>query len=99
METKWLDDCPNIFKPVYYRRYVDDTFLLFTDESHVAKFQEYLNNKHPNIKFTYEIEENQTLPFLDCLITKMDNTFDTSIQKKYVFWSGNEFLQFHSIYL
>ena len=35
METKWLDDCPLEFKPVYYRRYVDDSFLLFNDISHV----------------------------------------------------------------
>ena len=28
METKWLDDCPNHFKPMYYRRYVDDTFFI-----------------------------------------------------------------------
>lgn len=85
METKWLDDCPTEFKPVYYRRYVDDTFLLFNDKSHVVKFQNYLNNKHSNIKFTYETEENQTLPFLDCLITKRNNKFDTSVFRKSTF--------------
>ena len=25
----WLDSCPSEFKPVIYRRYVDDSFLLF----------------------------------------------------------------------
>ena len=28
-EQQWLDDCPVDFKPAFYRRYVDDTFLLF----------------------------------------------------------------------
>ena len=28
-EEKWLDNCPLEFKPIMYRRYVDDTFLLF----------------------------------------------------------------------
>ena len=25
----WLNDCPDEFKPVYYKRYVDDLFVLF----------------------------------------------------------------------
>ena len=29
MEKKWLQDCPDSFKPVLYRRYVDDTFFTF----------------------------------------------------------------------
>ena len=28
-EQIWLNDCPNEFKPVYYKRYVDDIFVLF----------------------------------------------------------------------
>ena len=28
-EQIWLENCPVEFKPVVYRRYVDDTFLLF----------------------------------------------------------------------
>ena len=27
-EKKWLEQCPEEFKPVYYRRYVDDIFVL-----------------------------------------------------------------------
>ena len=27
-EEKWLADCPSEFKPAYYRRYVDDIFIL-----------------------------------------------------------------------
>ena len=34
-ETNWLNNCPLHFKPKLYRRYVDDTFLLFSDPSHI----------------------------------------------------------------
>ena len=57
-EKIWLSQCPPQFKPVFYRRYMDDTFLLFTDPSHILPFLDYLNSQHPNIKFTCEIEQN-----------------------------------------
>ena len=28
-ESNWLEDYPKHFKPVYYKRYVDDVFVLF----------------------------------------------------------------------
>ena len=37
-QINWLSNCPSNFKPVFYRRYVDDTFVLFTDKSHAAQF-------------------------------------------------------------
>ena len=37
-ERQWLDNCPVQFKPLYYRRYVDDTFLIFKDRAHVELF-------------------------------------------------------------
>ena len=53
-ESKWLQDCPNDFKPVFYRHYVDDIFALFSSPDHADKFKEYLSSKHPNINFTIE---------------------------------------------
>ena len=52
-EQIWLNDCPEDFKSVYYRRYVDDIFALFRSPGHLEKFTNYLNSKHKNIKFTY----------------------------------------------
>ena len=43
MEKRWLQECPIDFKPVLYRRYVDDTFLLFKSDSHFDLFLNYLN--------------------------------------------------------
>jgi hypothetical protein len=63
-EKSWLADCPSVFKPIFYRRYVDDCFLIFTLHGHVTPFLSYLNSKHPNIQFTHELERNSCLPFL-----------------------------------
>ena len=84
-ETIWLNDCPEDFKPVYYRRYVDDIFALFRSPDHLEKFTSYLNSKHKNIKFTYEKESNDSLPFLDILISRSENGFKTSVYHKPTF--------------
>ena len=60
-EEIWLKNFPCEFKPVVYKRYVDDTFLLFLSKDHIEKFRCYLNCQHPNIKFTSEIEENNSI--------------------------------------
>ena len=73
------------FKPLFYRRYVDDTFLIFRDSSHVDLFLNYLNSKHPNIKFTSEVEQNSALSFLDILITRRGGSFNTSVFRKSTF--------------
>ena len=51
-EQIWLDECTLEFKPKFYRRYVDDIFILISNIEHVDKFKEYLNCKHRNINFT-----------------------------------------------
>ena len=81
-EKIWLHNCPIDFKPIFYRRYVDDTFLLFKDHSHIPKFLTYLNRQHNNIKFTYEIEEDNSISFLDVRILKSNNEFLTQSYTK-----------------
>ena len=53
-EQIWLNECPDEFKPAYYRRYVDNIFVLFRSPDHLEKFKNYLNSKHRNIRFTCE---------------------------------------------
>ena len=84
-EKRWLRNCPDEFKPINYIRYVDDTFVLFWDESHVDKFQNYLNEQHQNIKFTVEKEHDNVLPFLDVLVTRTDTEFVTGTYRKPTF--------------
>ena len=45
-ETKWLNDCPDKFKSVFYKIYVDDIFVLFKRPEHVKPFVDYMNSKH-----------------------------------------------------
>ena len=87
-EKKWLDECPDDFKPLLYKRYVDDTFLIFKQNEHVRQFLDYLNSKHPNINFTSECETANKLSFLDIDITKNFNasvSFVFSIFRKKTF--------------
>ena len=65
IEQKRLQQCPKHFKLIFYSRYVDDTFVLFSDKFHAAQFLQYLNNQHNNINFTMECEMDDQLPFLD----------------------------------
>ena len=44
------NDCLEKFKPVFYKRYVDDIFVLFKRPEHVKPFVDYMNSKHKNIK-------------------------------------------------
>ena len=47
-ENIWSENCPTQFKLVVYRRYADNTFLLFRSTGHVEKFKMYLNKKQKN---------------------------------------------------
>ena len=84
-ENIWLENCPHHFKPIFYRRFVDDTFLLFRSKDLVEKFRNYLNKQHKSIKFTSEIEENGSLSFLDIKISCENNKFVTSVYCKPTF--------------
>ena len=81
-ENTWLADCPVEFRPIKYNRYVDDCFLVFKCKSHTDKFLEYLNNKHRNISFTVEQEQNKQLPFLDIMITRDGDRLITDVYRK-----------------
>ena len=84
-ENIWLENCPSYFKPIVYRRFVDDIFLLSWSKDHVEKFRNYLNKQHKNIKFTSEIEENGSLSFLDIKISRENNKFVASVYRKPTF--------------
>lgn len=86
-ELRWLENCPVEFKPILYRRYVDDIFLLFENEHQHDQFKEYMNSRHPNMKFTDEKESDNVMPFLDILVIRDTNlnTFSTSVYRKETF--------------
>ena len=84
-ENIWLENCPSYFKPIVYRRFVDDTFLLFRSKDHVEKFRNYPNKLHKNTKFTSKIEEKCSLSFLGITMSGENNKFVASIYRKPIF--------------
>ena len=84
-KKEWLDNCPSHFKPIVYRRYVDDIFVLFSSKEHLQPFVDYMNKQHRCIKFTSETEKNNTFSFLDINITRQNNQFKTSVYRKSTF--------------
>ena len=59
--------------------------LSFSKEVIRKKFQGYLNCQHPNIKIKSEIEENNSILFLDIKIRRVNNSFSTNIYRKVTF--------------
>ena len=64
---------------------MDDTFLIFNSPDDVKKFYNYINSRHANMNFTFEIENNNCLPFLDILISRENNRFNTTVYRKPTF--------------
>ena len=84
-ETKWLNDCPEKFKPVLYKRYVDDLFVLFKRPEHVKPFVDYMNSKHKNINFSFETEKGEEMLFLDVNVFHENGKFVTKVYRKETF--------------
>ena len=68
-EKEWLYDCPIHFKPVIYKTYVDDIFVLFSSKEHLQLFLDYMNKQQKCLKFTSEAEYDNSFSFLDIKIT------------------------------
>ena len=60
--------------PKVFKRYVDDIFVMFHCQSHLKDFVNYMNTKHPNIKFTSGFK-----------ITRRNNQLVTSVFRKATF--------------
>ena len=51
------------FKPVLYRRYVDDIFVLFESAEHLLRFCNYFITCHPNMSFSFEQDKMESCHF------------------------------------
>ncbi|CAF3533244.1 unnamed protein product [Rotaria socialis] len=68
---------------VYWKRYVDDTFVLLNSQFTTKHVCAELSKCHPSIQFTSEEEDpvTRTLPFLDVLVRRKPGAdFHTAIQ-------------------
>ena len=93
-EMKWLEQCPNEFKLVFYRRYVDDVFVLFESAEHLSKSHAYLTTCHPIMFFSFEQEINGKLTFLDIEACRQQGKFVRTVYGKPTF--SGEYTSFDS---
>ena len=80
-----MNKCPIEFKPSFYKKYVDDIFVLFESPESVQSFCEYMSSKHQNINFTVEQENIGSLSFLDVKNLSKNGKFVTSVYRKPTF--------------
>ena len=61
--------------------------LMFPSRDHVKKLGDYMNKKHPNIRFKFEIEDQNSFPFWDMKIIRNNEkkAFETSVYRKSAF--------------
>ena len=84
-EATWIDECPLSYAPVFFARYVDDIFVLLRSKEHTARLAEYLSSMHANIRFTYEEESDNVLPFLDVNVYRDADKFASTVHRKVTF--------------
>ena len=59
-EKECLDNCPIRFKPVIYKRYVYDIFVLISSKEHLQIFVDYMSKQHKCLKFISEAENDNS---------------------------------------
>ena len=66
----------------FWRRYANDTFTVVKEES-ITFVLEQLDSYHPNLQFTFELENVGKLSFLDILVIRQSNNkFQTPVYRK-----------------
>lgn len=82
IEDRALSSGPSIIK--IWKRYVDDVYAVVRGgQREVEQYLAHINNIHHKIKFTCEMEEERSLPFLDVRIyIRPDKTIGHSVFRK-----------------
>ena len=91
LEQRYLSSCPSQFKPILYRRYVEETFCLFKERNDIDLFLNHINSIHSKIQFTVEVENCSSLPFLDILVEKLIIVSALLHLGKNLYWPVYEF--------
>ena len=78
-----------------WKRYVDATYAYFDPEKFDFILTK-LNSYHPNIQFTFELEKNKQITFLDVLVKRtVANQIETCVHRKetstnlYINWNSH----------
>ncbi|XP_071579989.1 uncharacterized protein [Temnothorax nylanderi] len=68
----------------FYCRYVDDSFAIIP-MSRLNDILDVFNGYHPRLNFTYELENNDGLPFLDTIVIRDGNRLTSNWYRKPTF--------------
>ena len=96
LEQRAIESAPEELRPKLWKRYVDDT-LEVIKRGKVEEWSTHLNSMDPtgSIKFTYEEETNNTIPFLDALLERrLDGSVKVQVYRKKT--HTNQYLAFTS---
>lgn len=80
LENEFLASCA--LKPLYYKRFIDDIFLIWTHgEAALLSFINDFNQAHPSISFSHSFSQS-TINFLDVTLTVDNGEIGTKIYRK-----------------
>ena len=77
-----------------YFRYIEDILIFLPQNIKIEEIAQKLNNVVPSINITYEKESNNTIPFLDIVIIKSQNSLTFKIYCKPT--NKNNYIHFYS---
>jgi hypothetical protein len=92
LENDALETLEN--KPIIYCRYVDDCFIMINNISELHSLKNHLE-QNSVLTFTFELEIQKKLPFLDVLMTRTSDAINRGVYSKPS--SGGECLNFESL--
>ena len=81
LEKKVFEELSLNLKPPVYCRYVDDIFIIIDDNKKLNTIKQYFESNSV-LKFTYEIQQANTLAFLDVKISNADDQIKTQVHTK-----------------
>ena len=84
-ETTWLKNFSKTFKLVYYKRYVDDSFVLFEKPEQVLQFVNCMTKNTEVLNFRIKLKKDNSFSFLYVKICReKDKFYNKCFQKSYV---------------
>ena len=98
-ESKWLNEY-NLNIPKFYLKYVDDILAAFDNEQDSLNFLTFLNDRHPNIKFSLEKKINHSIAFPYVFISDINNrNLTLKTYQKLTYRTSLEFQDFYIIFI
>lgn len=82
LEEKLINQSPVTIQREFWKRFIDDIFLLWTGtDEELATFMEFINSFHQTIKFTYQ-SSSEKLSFLDVSVSLENGFLQTDLFTK-----------------